>query len=404
MENFEIRQCSVCDHNSFLPLVDLGSQPLCDDLIPIGRPEKCTEYPTRIELCTQCYTAHQAYPLKKEILFPRSYHYRARFTGDVLNGMQDLVQSIKKNYGPIVGKTVLDIGCNDGSLLNFFAKEGCVTSGIEPTDAAADAKQNGHSILQEYFGTPVVDKYLAAHPKPKIISFTNVFAHIEDLNDTLSALKSLMDEDSILVIENHYLLSIFDSSQFDTFYHEHPRTYSQTSFEFIARKLDLNLNALDFPKRYGGNIRVFMSKGGQSIDIRPARENLDKIGSMIAEMNNRLQDWREMVGSQLDELTRESFVFGKSFPGRASILMKLAGIDHNKMIAVYEKPSSKKIGNYVPGTRVPILSDLDLPLHNRSMNVLLLGWHIKDELAEYMKSLKFSGKLYNIMPEIKQIV
>ena len=117
----EIRSCEVCGASHQITALDLGPHPLCDDLIPLGDSRKCEEYPIEIVFCQNCYTAHQRFQVPKQTLFPKTYHYRARFTADVLKGMAQMVEACKEKVGDITGKTVLDIGCNDGSLLNFFS-------------------------------------------------------------------------------------------------------------------------------------------------------------------------------------------------------------------------------------------------------------------------------------------
>ena len=107
------------------------------------------------------------------------------------------------------------------------------------------------------------------HPRIDVITFTNVFAHIEDLPALLSALALLMGEDTILVVENHYLGAVLAKNQFDTFYHEHPRTYSLTSFVHIASSLGRAVAAVEFPSRYGGNIRVTIGKAGKPSGALP---------------------------------------------------------------------------------------------------------------------------------------
>ena len=111
-----------------------------------------------------------------------------------------------------------------------------------------------NSFLSEKLADTIVD----AHGKPDFITFTNVFAHIEDLQEVLRSLKKLMSEDTVIVIENHYLGSVLDGNQFDTFYHEHPRTYSYGSFVRMASTLGTQIAGVEFPSRYGGNIRVFL--------------------------------------------------------------------------------------------------------------------------------------------------
>src|SRR6056300_1966804 len=135
----EISYCEVCGNENLVEVLDLGDHPLCDDLLPIGSKEECVEYPIQILYCSNCYTAHQRFQVDKRSLFTNQYHYRARMTGSVLTGMSDLVENCQRRFGDLRGKKVLDVGCNDGSLLNFFRLKGCRTFGVEPTDAAKDA-------------------------------------------------------------------------------------------------------------------------------------------------------------------------------------------------------------------------------------------------------------------------
>ena len=146
----QINICEVCANSNLESVLDLGFHPMCDDLIKIGDGRTCKEYPIEILFCKNCCTAHQRFQVPKEDLFPASYHYRSRFTADVINGMRELVNSCAEKFGDLQGKKVLDIGCNDGSLLDFFRQKGAFTFGVEPTGAYLDAKEKGHITYGNY--------------------------------------------------------------------------------------------------------------------------------------------------------------------------------------------------------------------------------------------------------------
>ncbi|MGE0791766.1 MAG: methyltransferase domain-containing protein [Sandaracinaceae bacterium] len=392
----EIDVCEVCGGRDLRSVLDLGGHPMCDDLVPVGESRVCAEYPIEILFCSECVTAHQRFQVPKRDLFPPTYHYRSRFTADVLDGMRRLVDMVAERYGSLEGRAVLDIGCNDGSLLGFFAERGARTVGVEPTGAGADAAEKGHRVFTDYFTTALAGEIAAEIGRPKVITFTNVFAHIEDLGDVLGGLAQLLDDDTKIVIENHYLGAIFERQQFDTFYHEHPRTYSCTSFYPMAKTLGLSVQHVEFPSRYGGNIRVVLGRGPE---VRPedvlARER--EFAKRFDELRGQVATWRTSSKERLQQLVAEHGPLrAKAFPGRAAILVRLLEIDVDTIKVVHEKPGSMKLGHYVPGTRIPIVSDDEMDTED-STPIVNLAWHISKEIRTYLTGRGYRGTVIDIL-------
>jgi SAM-dependent methyltransferase len=396
-----INRCQICN-NYLKDFLDLGKQPLCDDLTV--KPNSSNFYKLKVSYCNKCLTAYQKYNIQKKILFPKNYHYRSSNTNDVVVGMKDLVKSSKKYLKNLKSKNVLDIGCNDGTLLSLFKNEGCKTFGVEPTKASIEAKKKGHIIFKDYF-----DKNSSKNIKKKIgdidiITFTNVFAHIEDLEDLLFSLKNISNKNTLIIIENHYLGEVIKKTQFDTFYHEHPRTYSLKSFINISKKININLIDFKFVKRYNGNIRVYLKNSGKiyksktqiNQSLRLEKLEINKIKTFQKKVNK----WKLNKKKQIEKITKK---FGplpaKAFPGRASISINLLGLNSSHISKVYEKNSSLKVNKFIPGTDIKILKEKYFKLKQNNNGILLnLAWHISDEIRNYLrKKIKFKGKIIDII-------
>jgi SAM-dependent methyltransferase len=393
-------QCEVCLQPLLGPKLDLGYHPLCDDLVKIGDSVASRKYHQEIALCTNCLTAQQLHQVDKEILFKGDYHYRASLTKDVLNGMSDLVEkTISRLKTDNILPLILDVGCNDGSLLGLFKERTeCKTIGVDPTNAILEHAGKIDIPIQGFFDEKIAEQILNQVGIPDVITFTNVFAHIENFQGLLLALRILIGPKTLIVIENHYLGSIIQRDQFDTFYHEHPRTYSAKSFKVIAEQLGVEIHAIEFPSRYGGNIRVSMS---QSISSTSNLNSMPNEGTFVEEFSSlqeKYESWlREAREAVLDLVATGTFV-GKSLPGRAVMLISALGLTSKEMPFVFEQPNSPKVGYYVPGTDIEIISD-KLLIDKGYHQMVLWSWHISDEVLEYLKDLGFKGEVWTPLPK-----
>ena len=396
-----INRCQICNGH-LKDFLDLGKQPLCDDLTV--SPNSSNFYKLKVSYCNKCLTAYQKYNIQKKILFPKNYHYRSSNTKDVVEGMRDLVKSSKKYLKNLKSKNVLDVGCNDGTLLSLFKKEGCKTFGVEPTRAAVEAKKKGHVIFKEYFDKTSSKNIRKIIGNIDIITFTNVFAHIEDLEDLLFSLKNISNKNTLIIIENHYLGEVIKKTQFDTFYHEHPRTYSLKSFVNISKKININLIDYKFVKRYNGNIRVYLKSFGKiykskkklNQSLRLEKLEINKIKTFQKKVNK----WKLNKKKQIEKITEK---FGplpaKAFPGRASISINLLRLNSQHISKVYEKNSSLKVNKFIPGTDIKILKEKYFKVKQHDKGILInLAWHISHEINNYLRQkMKFKGKIIDII-------
>ena len=255
--------------------------------------------------------------------------------------------------------------------------------------------------MNDFFCESIATDFVKRYGHADIITFTNVFAHIEDLQDVIRALKIVSHEKTILIIENHYLGAVIEKFQFDTFYHEHPRTYSCTSFAHIADALDLQIGNVEFPARYNGNIRVtYVPKGQKTsqVDLKAIYEREKLFGEGLKEMAKKIGPWREKKRTHIENIVKEhGKLCAKAFPGRAAIIVKMLELDADLIKAAYEKPGSGKINHYIPGTRIPILSDDDFDLSEEKIPLLNFAWHISTEIKSYLQGKGYKGQIIDIL-------
>ena len=396
--------CDVC-LDPLINEIRLGEFPVADHLSRDAEAAKRSALiPVVFSLCERCLTVNQMVRLDNEDLFPADYHYRAGLTDDVLKGMEGLLSDLNSTYS-LKGKTLIDVGTNDATLLDLAVGYGLDTTiGVEPTNAIDDNLSKKHVKFKEYFDIALAQKIRRQFEKIDFIVFTNVFAHIDPFGPLMSAVLELMSENTVLVIENHYLGSILDQNQFDTFYHEHPRTYSVSSFLEIAARFNLSLEKISFPARYGGNIRVFLKRSDShepsSLDIKKiVKGEQEKFPRKFRNLLQNMDDWAKKTSAMLAKFREESTpFFFRTFPARSSLLLGLLPEELITGVSICERSNSKKIGYFIPRTGNEII-DINhcVLLRDPTAVCVNLSWHISNEILKDMMDRGFKGTFIDIL-------
>jgi SAM-dependent methyltransferase len=393
-----VEKCQICDNVELEPILFLGYLPPVNKMHPVGeRPHEQPSYPAQMLYCQKCHLVQLGLIVDPKILFPAEYPYTSSTTKILRENFAELYDECKTIVKLGKEDLVIDIGSNDGNLLSNF-KDNHKVLGITPEDIGKIAIEKGIPTILDYFKKDVVENVKKEYGKAKIIIATNVFAHIDKVNEIVEMILDVLADDGVFISESHYLLSLIETLQYDTVYHEHLRYYSLHSLKYLLEKHGLEIiHAKQIPT-HGGSIRVYASGKGKYAVKDTVVKLLEKEKNIVVGKEKLLEFKDKVIISKLeihslllDIKKQEKKIYGIGAPSRASTLINYIGIDDGIMDYVMEIKGSHKIGKYIPGTLIPVVEESKL-YEDQPDYALMLSWHIADELMPKLREKGFKGK------------
>ena len=401
-----VTKCQISNSNNLKSLIFLGYLPPVNTLRKIGSSlEEEISFPAELLYCRKSKLAQLGCIVDKEILFPYSYPYTSSTTKILRDNFSDLYKDTIKMINLKSKDLVIDIGSNDGNLLSNFKNFHRVL-GITPEKIGKLAIKKGIPTIIDYFDNKTTKKILQKYGKAKIITATNVFAHIDNINNIVKNVLKTLDNDGIFITESHYLLPLIKTVQYDTIYHEHLRYYSVQSLNYLFKKHKLEIINTKEISTHGGSIRVYAARKGKykiskNVKLQLQKENKSLNKKSFNQFKQNVVNSKIKLFNIINKLKKgKKTIFGVGAPSRASTLINYVGLDQEIIDCVLEINGSYKIGNYIPGTKIPILNE-NILKQKKVDYLLLFSWHIKDELKRNLKKKGFKGKFIIPLPNPK---
>jgi hypothetical protein len=405
-----LSHCQISGSSNLELVIDLGHQPLCDSMLTermLDQPE--TSYPLRFFFCPESGLGQLDYVVPGEVVYHPDYPYRSGITKELAVYQRAFAEGVIGKLGVPQGSLCVDIGSNDGTLLTGFERSGMRALGVEPTNIARIAKdENGIETIQNVFNEQVAREIAKDYSKAKVITATNVFAHMAPLGEVVRGIKQLLADDGVFITESHYLLDVIEKNQFDTIYHEHIRTYSLKSLVTLFSYYDMEVFHVTRAARYGGNIRAYVARRG----ARPVEPSVGELLDLevrsglfkpttYAAFRQRVMDNRDQLMTLAYQTRRHGMSFvGNSCPGRCSTLLNYYGMTRDLMPYLAEQPTSLKLGLYLPGKHIPVVVN-DRLIEEQPDYVVLLAWHYAQPIAEQLRARGLKSKLVVPLPRIQ---
>lgn len=369
--------CRLCKSENLVEFLDLGHHPHSDNFRKDRDLPEIT-YPLTLNQCQDCQFVQLGYTVSPEVLYDADYLYESSITKTADKHWAKFVASVVGNLNK-KGR-VLDIGSNDGTLLSKFKEVGFEVQGIDPCDQIAEiARSRGIPTVTALFSKE--------HFKEKfdLITGSNVFAHIDDLDQVINDVKELLKPQGVFIFESPYLGDFLRNLEYDTVYHQHLSYLAINPLIKFLDKFDMEIFNIEFSEIHGGCFRCYIArKGDWPINeiIRGTAENFNL--EVLRDFAKRVEINRVLlvdILTQFKKLGRT--VVAISSPAKGQTLLNYTGA--GKFLDFATDVSKLKQGRYTPGSHLLIKSDNDL----RGDEVgLLLAWNFKDEIMKNVPQIK----------------
>ena len=403
--------CRVCNSKDLKMVFSLKPSPIGDAYVmedTVHIPQE--SYPIDLFLCNNCGLAQILDVINPNILYG-DYLY---VTGSSL-GLTEHFEDYAKNVIDLCklkGRSfVVDVGSNDGILLQSFKKRGMNILGVEPAVHIADFANNyGIRTIAHYFTPEIAKKIREEHGQAKLITSNNVLGNIDNLQSWVEAIDILLASDGVYVFESFYLGDLIKNMVFEVLYHEHLSSFSVKPVKYLFEHADFELIAVERIKTKGGSLRYYIQRRGGPL---PKNDSVDKLleeeihkGIYAKQTYVDFQDKVEKNKIQLLEFLTHAKNEDKSIIGFGASITSTTLIYHFEIgifldYLVDENPT--KQGLFSPGLHIPVFSP-KMMYEKKPDYALILAWRYAEPIIKKNQDfIKSGGKFIIPLPELRII-
>jgi len=305
----------------------------------------------------------------------------------------------------------IDIGGNDGVLLNSIKRK-CHVINVEPAKNIAKMSENkGVETICEFFSEDLAKRIVKKYGSARVVTASNIFAHVDNIDDFLRGIEVLIGDEGVFIFEAHWvanLLGLAGIGGFDQIYHEHLSYFSLLSAEKLINRFNLKIFDAQIVPTHGKLLRVYVSKNRKpssslkNIFSKEKKLKLNSIKTYLDFAKNAKNNCAKLTDLLLELKRQNKKIVGYGAPGKSTTLLNYCGID-NTILDYITDNSLEKIGRYIPGVNIPIVSYSQKRFLKDSPDyILLLAWNYADDILKKEGLLRDRGIKFVIpVPKIK---
>lgn len=393
-------KCRLCSSENMQSVFSFGNIPVSNHY-PKHIDTKNTQS-LNLFFCEDCYTLQIENVTRDEDIFTSDYSYLSSYSDSLLEYSKQFVEHMMSKFKP---KTVLEIGSNDGYLLQYIPNS-VYKLGVDPSEVAAEAARKKYVITKiGKFGNEFAKELGRTFD---FVIINNVLAHNLDANDLVKGLVTVLASNGVVSIEVQHALKLVKHTEFDNIYHEHYYYYSLLSLKNLLERNGLKIFEVLETDQQGGSLRLYCTRQENNVQIHESVEKvlndekeykmncIEPYTNFAAKINKIKTDTRNLLSS-IKRHKKKIIGYGASAKG--SMFLNFCDINDDLIPCVIDR-NPNKVGRYISGRNIPI-KNTDFIIENKPDYIFILSWNLREEIINSLSYTKEWGvKFITAIPEI----
>jgi dTDP-4-dehydrorhamnose reductase len=399
-----VTSCRVCGSERMQRYLDLGMLPLANNLAASAlAARQMPRFPMQVQYCRDCSLSQLSVVVDPRELFSH-YTYRSSINKGYIRHCRQMAIALRDSLELTESDLVVDIAGNDGALLAEFRDEiGVGVLNVDPAEnIAAIAESRGIPTINHFWSDKVAERVVREFGRPKLITATNVFAHVDDVRGFMAAAKTSLHPQGALVLEFPYGVDFIEHCEFDTIYFEHLSYMLIEPVRRLASSLDMAVFDVQKQDIHGGTVRVFVGHDGAH-SVRPSVQSfLDNERRGGYHDVALYLDWRREIDALIDDTVEQlrrlkrggAKIAAFAASAKGNTLLNACRLDTATIDYIVDD-TPEKIGKFSPGTGIPIVDRSRLAADPPDC-LVILAWNFKQEIIDSMPEYSQGGGRYII--------
>lgn len=402
MRNLKIKRCRICGSNKITKILNLGHQPLANNLLS-NKKKKEKKIPLILIFCKSCSQAQLSHNVDPGVMFKK--YVWVTGTSDGAQKHSKVFYNYINNNSKYKIKRVLEIASNDGTFLKRFKKKKGLCIGVDPAkNIARIANAQSIKTYPSFFNFNFSNKLKKKYSYFDLIYARNVFPHVPKPQELLKGFDNLMNDSSTGVIEFHYSGEILRGNQYDSIYHEHYFYYSLKNIKNLLRKHKFHIYHIEPSPISGGSLIVFFSKKKHTLSKKAKNFFLLEKKSRF----NSIFYWKKFAKLTIEHkkkiihiLSKKKKIIAYGASARSSTFLNFCNINNSKIRLICDKNKYKQ-EKYSPGSKI-LIKNPDEICWKSEKYLIILSWNFFGEIKKYLIKKNFKGKILKPFPNIEEI-